>query len=399
MDFSVSEKMKVILEMVREFMEKEVFPLEPHFVDKPFKAMWPEINRCREMVKKMELWAPQVPTELGGMGLGLVEHALMTEELGASPLGYLIFGCQAPDAGNIEILEKYATPEIREQYLMPLVRGEIRSCFSMCEPEVAGSNPTLLNSTAVLDGDEWVINGHKWFSSAADGAAFSIVMAVSDPDADVYQRASMIIVPTDNPGFDLIRNISVMGHAGDDYHSHGEIMYRNCRVPAGNLLGPRGQGFVIAQERLGPGRIHHCMRWIGICNRSFQIMCDRAATRQVGHGKTLGEKQIVQEWIAQSRAEILAARLMVLNAAWKIENEGVYAAREEISLIKFYVAPIMLRVVDRAIQVHGGMGVSDDTILSFFYRSERAARIYDGPDEVHKIVCSRRILREHQPAT
>ncbi len=397
MDFSVSDRMKVVLEMVREFMEKEVYPLEPHFVGQPFGKMWPELNRCREMVKKMELWAPNVPEELGGMGLSLVDLALMTEELGRSPLGFIIFGCQAPDAGNIEILEKYATPEQREAYLMPLVRGEIRSCFSMCEPELAGSNPTELHTTAVRDGDEWVINGHKWFTSAADGSRFAVVMAVTDPDAHAYQRASMIIVPTDNPGFHRVRNISVMGHAGDDYHSHGEIWYRNCRVPYTNLLGPQGQGFVIAQERLGPGRIHHCMRWIGICNRSFEIMCRRAAERTVGGGRTLAQKQIVQQWIAESRAEIHAARLSVLHAAWKIQTEGLYAAREEVSLIKFFVAPIMLRVVDRAIQVHGGMGVSDDTILSFFYRSERAARIYDGPDEVHKVVVSRRILRDLAP--
>jgi len=398
MDFSVSEKMQVVLEMVREFLAKEVYPLEPFFVGRPFKEMWPELNRCREMVKKMELWAPNVPQELGGMGLSLVDLALMTEELGRSPLGYLIFGCQAPDAGNIEILEKYATAEQREAYLLPLVRGEIRSCFSMCEPEVAGSNPTVLHTTAVRDGDRWVINGHKWFTSAADGARFAIVMAVTDPDAHMYQRASMIIVPSDTPGFERVRNISVMGHAGDDYHSHGEILYRNCRVPVTNLLGPQGQGFVIAQERLGPGRIHHCMRWIGICNRSFDMLCERAAARDVGGGRTLAQKQIVQEWVAESRAEIHAARLAVLHAAWKIQHEGVYAAREEISLIKFFVAPIMLRVVDRAIQVHGGLGVSDDTILSFFYRSERAARIYDGPDEVHKIVLSRRILRDRAPA-
>ena len=395
MDFTVSDRMKVILEMVREFMEKEIIPLEPHFAVKSCREMWPEVMRLREMVKKMELWAPQVPKELGGMGLSLVEHALITEELGKSPLGFPVFGCQAPDAGNIEILEKYGTPEQREAYLMPLVNGEIRSCFSMCEPEVPGSNPTELNTTAVLDGDEWVVNGHKWFSTAADGARFAIVMAVTDPDAHTYQRASMIIVPTDNPGFNLLRNISVMGHAGDDYMSHGEIMYQNCRVPEANLLGPRGQGFVIAQERLGPGRIHHCMRWIGICHRSLDILCRRAAERRVAGGKTLAEKQIIQEWIAQSRAEIYAARLMVLHAAWKIDTEGIYAAREEVSLIKFYTAPIMLRIIDRAIQVNGGLGVSDDTILSFFFRSERAARIYDGPDEVHKIVVSRRILRDY----
>jgi acyl-CoA dehydrogenase len=223
-----------------------------------------------------------------------------------------------------------------------------------------------------------------------------VVMAVTDPDASPYTRASMIIVPTDTPGFELIRNISVMGHAGDDYASHGEIMYRNCRVPQKNLLGPEGQGFVIAQERLGPGRIHHCMRYIGIAQRSFEIMCAYAARRDVGGGKTLATKQIIQAWIAECRAQIHAARLMVLHAAWKIDTQGTYAAREEISLIKFYTANMMLQVIDKAIQVHGGLGVSDDTILSFFYRSERAARIYDGADEVHKVVVAKRILRQYQ---
>jgi len=395
MDFSISEKMTVILEMIKEFMDKEVYTLEPHYAHKKFVELWPEIKKRRQMVKKMELWAPQVPKELGGMGLSLVEHALVSEELGRSPLGHVIFGCQAPDAGNIEILARFATPAQRERYLVPLVAGDIRSCFSMSEPELAGSNPTELNTTAVREGDEWVINGHKWYTSSADGADFAVVMAVTNPDAPTYQRASMIIVPTHTPGFNLIRNISVMGHTGDDYASHGEIMYQNCRVPADNLLGIEGQGFVIAQERLGPGRIHHCMRWIGICNRSFELMCRRAAERKVGGRKYLADKQIIQAWIAESRAEIHAARLMILHAAWKIETEGLYAAREEVSLIKFFIAPIMQKVIDRAIQVHGGLGVSDDTVLAFFYRMERAARIYDGPDEVHKVVVARRILRNY----
>ena len=278
MEFTVPERIQVILEMVREFMEKEVIPLEPHFTLKSCREMWPEVERCRAMVKKMELWGPQIPKELGGMGLSLVEHALVTEALGESPLGHPIFGCQAPDAGNIEILEKYASPEQRERYLLPLAHGDIRSCFSMCEPEHPGSNPTQLSTTAVRDGDHWVINGHKWFTTAADGAAFAIVMAVTDLDASPYERASMIIVPTDTPGFNRVRNISVMGHAGDHYASHGEILYQDCRVPVDNLLGPQGQGFVIAQERLGPGRIHHCMRWVGICNRSFDMMCRRMAS-------------------------------------------------------------------------------------------------------------------------
>jgi len=397
MDFALSEKIQIILEMIREFMKKEIYPLEFHFVHKKFGEMWPEINKRRDKVKQMELWAPQVSQELGGMGLSLTEHALVSEELGRSPLGHVIFGCQAPDAGNIEILEKYGTPEQNEKYLLPLVRGEIRSCFSMSEPELAGSNPTELNTTAVRDGDEWVITGHKWYTSSADGADFAVVMAVTDPEASPYQRASMFIVPTDNPGFALIRNISVMGHAGDDYASHGEIMYQKCRVPAGNMLGPEGQGFIIAQERLGPGRIHHCMRWIGVCNRSFEMMCQHASERKVGGGRYLAEKQIIQNWIAESRAEIHAARLMILHAAWKIETEGLYAAREEVSLIKFYVAQVMQKLVDRAVQVHGGLGVSDDTILSFFFRFERASRIYDGPDEVHKVVVAKRILRDYPP--
>lgn len=395
MDFSITEKMKVILEMIHEFVDKEIIPLEPHFALKGLRDMWPEINRLRGMVKKMELWAPQLPKDIGGMGLSLMEHALISEELGRTPLGHLIFGCQAPDAGNIEILHKYASPEQKAKYLIPNANGDIRSCFSMSEPEVAGSNPIVLNTTAVLDGDHWVINGHKWFTSSADGAKFAVVMAITDPQASMYERASMIIVPTDTPGFDLIRNISVMGHAGEDYASHAEIMYRNCRVPKENLLGPQGKGFIIAQERLGPGRIHHCMRWIGICNRAFDMLCRRAAERQVGGEKYLAEKQIIQAWIAECRAEMHASKLMILHAAWKIETEGIYAAREEVSLIKFFVGPIMLKVIDRAIQVHGGLGVSDDTILSFLYRMERASRIYDGPDEVHKVVVAKRILRNY----
>jgi len=397
MEFSIDERTQTVLEMVREFMQKEVYPLEPHFLFKSFKQMKPKLEEVRNKVKQMELWAPQLPKELGGVGIGFMGYAIVCEEIGRSPIGPYIFGSQAPDAGNIEILAKYATEEQREKYMWPLIRGEIRSCFSMTEPEFAGSNPTEMGTTAVKDGDYYVINGHKWFTSAADGANFAIVMAITNPEADSpYLRASMIIVPTDTPGFNLVRNISVMGHTGDDYATHGEILYQNVRVPLKNLLGPEGQGFVIAQERLGPGRIHHCMRYIGIAQRCFEMMCEYAAKRDVGGGKTLATKQIIQEWIAECRAEIHAARLMVLHAAWKIDTQGTYEAREEISLIKFYSANVMLKVIDRAIQVHGGLGVSDDTILSFFYRMERGARIYDGADEVHKVVVARRILRKYQ---
>jgi alkylation response protein AidB-like acyl-CoA dehydrogenase len=330
------------------------------------------------------------------MGLDLVGLGLVSEALGGTPLGHFVFGCHAPDAGNVEILHLYGTPEQKETYLEPLVAGDIRSCFSMTEVELPGSNPVMMDTTALKDGDDYVINGQKWYTTAADGAAFAVVMAVTDPEAPPHGRASMIIVPTDTPGFDLVRNINVMGHPGEDYMSHAEILYHSCRVPQSNLLGPEGHGFVIAQERLGPGRIHHCMRWIGICNRAFDLMCERAATRTIAPGKTLGDKDIIRAWIAECAADIQAARLLTLNTAWKIDQFGWREARQDISMIKFVVANTMQRVVDLALQVHGGLGMTDDTLLAHFYRHERAARIYDGPDEVHKISLARRILRGYR---
>ncbi len=349
------------------------------------------------MVKKMELWAPNFPTECGGMGLSLVEHGLVSEALGRSPLGHYVFWCQAPDAGNVEILHLHGNQQQKKQYLNPLVAGDIRSCFSMTEVDMPGSNPVMLETTAVKDGDDYIINGHKWYTTAADGSQFAIVMAVTNPEAPAYLQASMIIVPTETPGFNLVRNIPVMGHEGEDYFSHAEILYQSCRVPQTNLLGPEGHGFVIAQERLGPGRIHHCMRWLGICQRSFDLMCHRANQRVISpDGKTLATRQTVQNWVAESRAEIEAARLMTLHAAWHIDTQGAAEARDSISMIKFVVANTMNKVVDRALQVHGGLGMTDDTILAFFYRHERAARIYDGADEVHKTSLARRILKSYK---
>jgi acyl-CoA dehydrogenase len=394
MDFSISQNLRTMSQTIREFMEREVYPLEPQFLNSSFREVLPILNEKRQQVKAMGLWAPHIPQEYGGVGLALSDFAVISEELGRSPIGHFLFNCQAPDVGNMEILMSYGTEEHKARYLMPLIRGEIRSCFSMTEPDYPGSNPTWMGTTADKDGADYVINGQKWFASAADGAAFAICMAVTDPDAaDPYQRASQIIVPTDTPGFKRVRNISVMGDPGGDYGSHSEIVYENCRVPQSNRLGPEGAGFVIAQERLGPGRIHHCMRWIGICERAFDLMCRRSADRQVAPGKPLGSREIVQAWIAESRAEINAARLMVLQAAWKIDNEGAYAAREQISVIKFFVAGVLQRVLDRAIQVHGALGMTDDTPLAYWYRHERAARIYDGPDEVHKVAVAKRILR------
>ena len=397
MDFEVQDKIKAITEMIDEFVDRELIPMEREFLNKSFREMLPVLEEKRNMVKKMELWAPNHPKEYGGMGLNLVEHAFVSESLGRTPIGHYVFGCQAPDAGNIEILHLHGTPEQKEKYLRPLVEGKIRSCFSMTEVEMPGSNPVMMATTAVKDGDDYVINGQKWYTSSSDGAEFAIVMAVTNPDAPTYLQASMIIVPCSTPGFNQVRNIPVMGEAGTDYTGHGEILYQNCRVPQKNLLGPEGHGFVIAQERLGPGRIHHCMRWIGICKRCFDLMCSRASKRVISpNGKTLATRQIIQAWISECAANIQAARLMILNTAWKMEKYGNKVARQDVSMIKFFTANVMQDVIDKALQVHGGLGMTDDIIIPFFYRHERAARIYDGADEVHKVSLARRILKEYE---
>jgi len=328
MNFEISDKMKIILRMIDEFVDKELIPMETQFSKMEFRDGLEIFEEKRKMVRQMELWAPNHPKEYGGMGLDLMDHALVSEALGRTPLGHYIFGCQAPDAGNIEILHKYGTKEQKEKYLAPLVAGKIRSCFSMTEVNMPGSNPVMLETTAVKDGDNYLINGHKWYTSSADGAEFAIVMAVTNPDAPRYLNASMIIVPTDTPGFNLVRNISVMGHVGSDWASHAEIIYQSCRVPRENLLGPEGHGFVIAQDRLGPGRIHHCMRWLGICKRAFEMMCRRANERVITQdGKTLATQQTIRNWVADSAAEIQAARLMTLYAAWRIETVGAVRMR------------------------------------------------------------------------
>jgi acyl-CoA dehydrogenase len=394
MDFSTPPELQDLLERTEAFMNTEVYPLEST-ARESFEDALRACNEARERCKAAGLWAPQMPAEYGGMGLGFLPHAHMSEILGRSPLGHYIFGCQAPDAGNMEILHKFGTDAQKERWLRPLAAGHIRSCFSMTEPDRAGSNPTWMETTATRDGEEWVINGRKWFTTAGHLADFAIVMAVTNPDAAPHRRASQIIVPTDTPGFEHVRRLSIMGDLGYGWQSHSEISYRDCRVPVENLLGQEGFGFTIAQERLGPGRIHHCMRWLGICERAFDLMCKRASDRRIAPDRALGSQQVVQHWIAESRAEIDSARLLVYHAAWKIDREGARAARNDISAIKFHVAGTLQRVVDRAIQVHGGLGMTDDTPLSWFYRHERAARIYDGPDEVHKTVLARTILKKY----
>ena len=395
MDFSESPRVATIVRTVREFVKEELLPIEPQLARQGFPALLPVLREKRERARQTGLWAGHLPEEHGGAGLSLTEFAHMSEELGRTPIGHYVFNCQAPDVGNMEILIEHGTPEQKAQFLGPLVRGEVRSCFTMTEPEFAGSNPVWMGTTARKDAGDWVIRGHKWFSSGMDGSAFAICMAVTNPEAEPHARASMILVPTSTPGFELVGNLSVMGHRGGDWASHAEVSYQDARVPLGNLLGGEGMGFVVAQQRLGPGRIHHCMRWIGICERALDLMCRHAATRLLAPGKPLGTKQIVQQWIAESRAEIHAARLMVLHAAWTIEQKGPVEAREEISLIKFTVARTLQRVVDRAIQALGGLGMTDDTPLAFWYAHERAARIYDGADEVHIEAVARRILRRY----
>lgn len=386
-DFSIPPELEATRQSVAAFMEQYVYPNESMMVEDEGLPADLESDLQRK-VKVQGLWAPNLPREWGGMGIGFIGQALVNEIIGRSVMAPRIFGNAAPDAGNAELLLIAATPEQKEQYLRPLAAGDVRSCFAMTEPEVAGSDPTGLRTTAVRDGEEWVINGHKWFTSGAIGSSFAIVMAVTDTAADSHARASMILVPTETAGFTIVRAVPVMGSGG--VGGHCEVRFEDCRVPAGNLLGELGKGFKLAQARLGPGRIQHCMRWIGAAQRSFEMMCTYALGRQA-FGEPLANKQTVQNWIADSAAEINAARLMTLNAAWKMDlGED---ARIEISLIKFYAARVLHDVIDRAIQVHGALGYSKDTPLEMFYRDARAARIYDGPDEVHRQAVAQRILK------
>jgi alkylation response protein AidB-like acyl-CoA dehydrogenase len=382
-----------LLAAIRSFIDERAIPLEREFLSCPFTELEPKLNALRAEVKRSGLWAPHLATDLGGRGLSLTAFAHVSALLGETPIGHYLFNAQAPDIGNCELLHSHGSVEQKAAWLAPLARGEIRSCFAMTEPEFAGSNPVWMATTARRDGDDYVIDGHKWFTSSADGAAFTIVMAVTAPDAKPHQRASQIIVPMDTSGLELVRNIPVMGDRGSGHASHGELRFTGVRVPVTNRIGAEGAGFALAQERLGPGRIHHCMRWIGICERAFRMMCERAATRELSPGHVLGEQQAVQHWIAESRAEIDAARLLVLDTAAQIEANGAHAARDRISLIKFHVAGVLQRVLDRSLQTHGALGMTDDTPLAWWYRHERGARIYDGPDEVHKSAVARRILK------
>ncbi len=398
MDFSIAPATQDLLQEVRAWLERRAFPLENLLMQGNWTDLEPRLAELRSEVKSRGWWLPQLSREHGGIGLDLVEFGLLSAELGRCMVGHYLFNCQAPDSGNLEVLAGRGTAEQKSRFLEPLARGEIRSCFGMTEPERAGSNPLWLSTRAERDGEGYRLNGRKWFVTGAEGAAFCIVMAVTDPAASPHQRATMFIVPTDTTGYRLERNISHMGEAGSGWTSHGEIALQDCRVSVENRLGEEGEGFRLAQQRLGPGRIHHCMRWLGICERAFDLMCRRATERELEPGRPLAGESLIQDWIASSRVQIDSSRLAVLHTAWLIERDGAKAARHQISGIKFLVAGTLQRVLDRAIQVHGALGVSDDTPLSYFYRQERAARIYDGPDEVHKLALARRILKKYQRA-
>jgi len=394
MNFTISDEARIVEDQVLRMLNDDIIPAERRYAeelqDTPDGEDPPVMRELRAKAKELGLWNLFLPDEEWGAGLSNHDYSILCEHTGRSGLAPRVFNCQAPDTGNAEILAEFGSPEQQERWLKPLLEGKIRSCFSMTEPEVSGADPTGLLTRAEKDGDEWVINGHKWFTSGAVGAAFAIAMVVTNPKGAPHERASMIIVPTDAPGFDLVRSVPVMGHSGGG--GHCEIRYDNCRVPAENLLGPEHGGFMIAQARLGPGRIHHCMRAIGMAERGFEIMCRYANDRDVG-GQKLAEKQIVQDWIATSRMEIDQARLLTQYAAWKMDSVGKREARQELSMVKVVVPNMMMKVLDRAIQSMGALGVSDDTPVAAMWRNGRALRIADGPDEVHKMVIARRELK------
>ncbi len=397
-DFSTEPEFEEKLAWMRTFVREEILPLESLLDELDMDAIDRALAPLKEQVKAQGLWAAHLEPEHGGQGWGQVKLGLMHEILGTCALAPAAFGCAAPDSGNSEILALVGTPEQKERWLKPLLAGEIRSAFSMTEPDSAGSDPTQLVTRAVQDGDEWVINGHKWYSSNASVADFLIVMVVTDPDAVSHKRATMFIVPADTPGVHILRDVGSMDDPSarfGRYGNHAEIRYDNVRVPADAVLGGVGNAFVIAQYRLGPGRIHHAMRWLGQAQRAFDMLCERA-TYRYAHGSLLAEKQTIQTWIADSAAEMQAARLMTLHAAWVMDTQGASAARTDIAMIKYFGAKVLHDVIDRALQAHGSLGYSSDLPLEAMYRWARAARIYDGPDEVHRQSVARHILKGYE---
>ena len=385
-----SEGLATVLDSMRQFIDEEVIPAEPVLRELTLDALV-EMERLKSEAKRRGLWALGHPRSIGGGGLGFMDVTLLNEVIGRS-----FFGQSAVGTWSMQdsiMLDKYANAEQRQRWLMPLVAGEIRSSVGMTEPEVAGSDPTMMQATAVLDGDEWIVNAHKWFTTGASIAAFTTVFARTEPEeAGRYKRFSAIIVPTDTPGYEVVRTIPTMGST---LGAHCEIRLTDVRVPKDHLLGARGQGFVMGQDRLGPGRIFHCMRWLGQMQRAFELMCGRVNERSV-HGGLLSQNGQIRLLIAESAADIFAHRAATLAAAEAIDRGS--EARVEISLIKFRGAQLLHNVIDRAIQVHGALGVTADTPLEWMYREARYARIYDGPDEVHRDRVARTLAKDPSTA-
>jgi len=376
---------RALRERMRHFIDEEVIPAEP-VLARHDAAGGEMLRRLKARAKAERLWALGHPREIGGGGVPFMPFVYLNEIIGRSHWGQVAVGSLSMQ--DSIMLHLYGTAEQKRRWLEPLVAGDIYPSVGLTEPEVAGSDPTLMQSTARLDGDHWVVNAHKWFTSGANIAAFTTVFAITEPDAPKHVRFSAIVVPTDTPGYEIVRVVPTMGHTDG---GHCEIRLTDVRVPRDHLLGGRGEGFVVAQKRLGPGRIFHCMRWLGQAQRAFELMCRRATSR-FAHGSLLSEKGEIQRYVAESAAEIQAARLMTLDAARVMDAGG--EARVEIALIKFWGARVLHDVIDRAIQVHGALGVTGDTPLEFMYREARYARIYDGPDEVHRMTVARRLLRD-----
>jgi acyl-CoA dehydrogenase len=399
-DFSTEPEFQQKLDWMRQFLDDEILPLETIQHDVTEEEWRRLTDPLKDEVKRQGLWACHLDPELGGQGYGQVKLALMHEILGRSGPAPSIFGNNAPDSGNAELLAIGGNAEQKERWLHPLLDGTLRSAFSMTEPEVAGSDPTLIRTSAVLDGDEYVVNGHKWFTSNGSVADFLIVMVVTNPDVHPYQGCSMIVVPTDTPGVRIARDVPNMHHpyeeAGAKRHppGHAEIYYENVRVPAANLVGKPGDGFLLAQQRLGPGRIHHAMRWIGQARRAFDMLCERALSRY-SHGSLLAEKQMIQDFIAESLIDIETSKMLCMNAAWHMDQHGASKSRTEIAMIKVYGTKMLFNVIDRAIQVHGALGYTTDLPLEEMYRMARASRLVDGADEVHKVTIARQTLKKY----
>jgi acyl-CoA dehydrogenase len=398
-DFETDPEYQQLLDWADVFVTEEVEPLDlvlhdPY--DKSDKQAMAIVRPLQQRVKDKGLWACHLGTELGGKGYGQVKLALLNEILGRSRWAPSVFGCQAPDSGNAEILAHYGTAEQKAKYLQPLLDGEISSCYSMTEPH-AGADPTLFTTRAVLDGDEWVISGEKWFSSNARYSTFLIVMAVSKPDVSAYKGMSMFVVPTDTPGVEIVRNVAV-GSEREDHGSHAYIRYHDVRVPADHLLGDEGGAFVIAQTRLGGGRIHHAMRTIAQVRKAFDMMCERAVSRQTRHG-TLASLQMTQERIADSWIEIEQFRLLVLRTAWLIDKHQDYKrVRKDIAAVKVAMPKVYHDVALRAMHLHGAIGVSNEMPFTSMMVGAEALAIADGPTEVHKITLATQLLKEYKPS-